>query len=158
MGNYYFWIWRSVAIMQMMKKIFYPGLLIVLMAIIFGTLTNVAFAWPKPEQNACSITDFAYLEDASGEYSFEDISSPALANQFKPYPHNVLSLGITKSIYWIRFQLPPNEMSTATSTQLLQFKNPNIDKLDVFIPMTDHNLKALRRLGCRCYCGRRILF
>ncbi|HWR41922.1 diguanylate cyclase [Sporomusa sp.] len=123
----------------MTKKACLIVLVTLLTSIISNGLFNIVYAGQKSEHNIHSITDFEFVEDAGGEYSFDTISSPSFANRFKQYPHEVISLGITKSVYWIRFQLPPNDPQAMTASQLLQFKNPNIDKIDIFIPVADNN-------------------
>ncbi|SMC89375.1 sensor domain-containing diguanylate cyclase [Sporomusa malonica] len=113
--------------------------LVTLVSIISNGLFNTVSAGEKSKHNIYPITDFELMEDAGGQYSIDTIRSPGFTNQFKQYPHEVISLGITKSVYWIRFQLPPNDPQTMTASQLLQFKNPNIDKIDLFIPIADQN-------------------
>lgn len=100
---------------------------------------KIVFAGQMTEHGAYSITDFEWIEDANGEYSFDDISSSRFSNQFRPLPQEVISLGITKSAYWIRFRLPPNDTVPQGNGLFLQFNNPNIDKMDLFIPVADNS-------------------
>lgn len=123
----------------MAQKFFRIGLSIFLIAIISNEFINVVFAWRNTEDKAYFITDFESFEDSSGEYSFESISSPGFNNQFTRCSQKVISLGITKSIYWIRFKLPLNDRSAMSASQLLQLNNPNIDKIDVFLPIADNS-------------------
>lgn len=122
----------------MTKKYWIIELLAILTIISSGFLDR-AYASQKSEHSAYPITTFELIEDVRGEYDFAAISSPVFANQFKQYPHQIISLGITKSIYWLRFQLPPNNPGAITAGQILEFGNPNIDKIDLFIPVNDNS-------------------
>lgn len=122
----------------MLNKPFHLGVMIILAAITFCSFMNEAFASQAFTRNAVSIAEFEYVEDASDEYSIDIIHLPAFADRFRQHPHKVISLGISKSVYWIRFRLPPNDESTVAASQLLQLSNPNIDKLDLFIPIDDN--------------------
>lgn len=125
---------------KMMVKTFRISFLVILITMLSNGLPNVVFAWQSLEQrNVCSITNFEFIEDTSGVYDFETIISNTLTNQFQKYTEKVISLGITKSVYWIRFRLPHNDDNTMEFSQLLQLNNPNIDKIDVFIPVADNS-------------------
>lgn len=123
----------------MAKKVFCIKIAICLVAIFCLSFINSAFAWKDFEHNSYVITNFEIMEDPHGEYRFDMISSLAFSDQFKPYFQDVISLGITKSVYWIRFQSPSKEISARDTCQLLQLNNPNIDKIDVFIPVADNS-------------------
>jgi len=112
------------------------------LTIISSSFLDTAYASQKSEHGAYPIATFELIEDVRGEYDFAAISSPVFANQFEQYPHEIISLGITKSIYWLRFHLPPNNPDAITASQMLEFKNPNIDKIDLFIPINDTSTVA----------------
>lgn len=124
----------------MTKKSFYIILLLVLGIVLFNGFVHVAYAWQKIEQKAYTITDFEFIEDVGGEFSFDEIRSLAVTNRFKPSPQSVISLGITQSVYWVRFQLPTEDRSAIGTSQYLQLNNPNIDKIDVFIPVAGNTI------------------
>lgn len=129
-----------LTVIKMMVKTFHISLLVFLITILSNGLPNVVFAWQSLEQpNVYSITNFEFVEDSCGVYDFDTISSYAFTNQFQQYTEKVISLGITKSVYWIRFHLPRNDDNTMEFSQLLQLNNPNIDKIDVFIPVADNS-------------------
>lgn len=79
------------------------------------------------------------MEDPNGQFSLDEILSPAHNDRFKPYPQEVIALGITKSVYWFRLRLPPDRL---LPQQLLQFNNPNIDRLDVFFPVESNTTSS----------------
>lgn len=123
---------------KLMLKISRISLLLILIMIFINGLPNVVFAWQRLEQpDVYSITNFEIIEDVNGVYDFAAINSDAFTNQFQQYTEKVISLGITKSVYWIRFHLPHNDNKAMEFNQLLQLNNPNIDKIDVFIPVAD---------------------
>lgn len=127
---------------KMRAKTLRISLLVILITILFNGLHNTVFAWQSLEQpDVYSITNFEIIEDSNGVYDFDTISSNAFTNQFQRYTEKVISLGITKSVYWIRFHLPRNDDNTMEFNQLLQLNNPNIDKIDVFIPVADNSSK-----------------
>jgi len=107
--------------------------------LLFILSLHTAFAGEKQGFDGYySITDFEIFEDVNGEYDFTTISSPAFAGQFHPSKQDVISLGISKSVYWVRFLLPSlHDMSDKHANQLLQLANPNISKLDLYIPVVN---------------------
>lgn len=127
--------------MQMITQVLFV-LLVALVSIISGGVFNSVYAGEQSRHSLYPITDFQVLEDTSGQYTIDTVSSTGFISRFNQYPYQVISLGISKSVYWIRFQLPPNEPQTMTASQLLQLKNPNIDKIDLFIPVADQNTTA----------------
>ncbi len=117
------------------------GLLTLLAVMIAGGFTGAVQAGVQFGYNMYPVTHFEYLEDAAGGQTLDNVRSPGLM-RFQPYPHGVISLGITKSVYWLRFQLPPNEPDTITTGRLLELQNPNIDRIDLFIPVADNTAPA----------------
>lgn len=97
------------------------------------------FAQDQLESNSYCISNFETIEDPIGRYSFDEISSEDYSNQYRAYPGKSLSLGITKSVYWIRFKLLPSHTGDISPGQLLQLDNPNIDKIDIYIPINNKN-------------------
>lgn len=81
------------------------------------------------------VNDVEFFADDDGRYDFETVSAPAFAAAFQPYPHRTISLGITKTVYWLRFRIPPRESGeTAADSQFFQLDNPNIDRIDLYVP------------------------
>jgi len=94
-----------------------------------------AFAKEHMELGSYSISAFEIIEDPRGSYSFDEISRADYSNQYVAYPEKILSLGITKSVYWIRFRLLAPNTGKGVAGQLLQLNNPNIDKINIYIPI-----------------------
>lgn len=96
---------------------------------------NSVLAKENIESSSCSIANFEILEDQAGIYSFEEISSSDYASQYRNYPGEVISLGITRSVYWVRFK----QRGETVPNPFLQLNNANIDKIDVYIPTLNKN-------------------
>lgn len=79
----------------------------------------------------------------AGTYDFATISSPAGADKFQPCPQDAISLGISKSVFWIRFLLPPADLQNGTPKRVLQLGNPNISKIDLYIPVYEGKTDAI---------------
>lgn len=107
-----------------MRKLPLIGLIIFIIGLSIYALSSAGF-----QNHAYRITQYELVEDVNGEYSFDTVSAPDFANQFKPYQHDTIALGITRSVYWFRFTVPMQE-----AYQLLQINNVNINNLDIFIP------------------------
>lgn len=111
------------------------GLCLVMLLVAFSSIFSpVAEATTGEQFFKYPISQFEILEDANATYDFDTINSGGLGQQFQPYSEQVISLGITKSVYWVRFRLPYSATDSAPN-QLLQLTNPNIDKIDVYIPV-----------------------
>lgn len=103
-----------------------------------------AWAGEKAADNDCyPITNFEIFEDVAGTYDFATISSPAGADKFQPCPQDAISLGISKSVFWIRFLLPPADLQNGTPKRVLQLGNPNISKIDLYIPVYEGKTDAI---------------
>lgn len=90
------------------------------------------------QRNIYSISKFEILEDPHGVYNLATVCSSDYSSKFQPTSDKVISLGITKAVYWIRFYIPNDGKATGLK-QYLQLNNPNIDKIDVFIPVYADN-------------------
>ena len=122
------------------KRIFSINLLSFLFALLWSLSPSMSFAsQPMEQPTSYPITHFEYIEDARGVYDFTTILSSPLVGQFQHYNKTVISFGITKSVYWIRFYLPHNNDDALEFGQLLQLNNPNIDKIDLFLPVADYS-------------------
>lgn len=120
-----------------MKVYFQKIITVFLLLLIFSLHT--AFAEEKQGSDGhYSVRNFDIFEDVNGSYDFNTISDPAFAEQFQPSKQDVISLGISRSVYWVRFLLPSmNDASENDATQLFQLANPNISKIDLYIPVVN---------------------
>lgn len=89
-----------------------------------GNLTSEGF----------SVQEFEILEDIQGKMTFDQINSFASHLTFQTYRGDELSLGITQSVYWVRFKAPVIVSDKPIGGWLLQLNNANIDNIDLFIP------------------------
>ncbi|WP_378954937.1 diguanylate cyclase [Pelosinus sp. sgz500959] len=121
----------------MVRKIIIRGLFlcVLLLALTVLKMDGVS-AREGMELSSYSISDLEISEDSMGTYRFDEISRMDYSNQYIPYSEKTLSLGITRSVYWVRFKLLVPNTGEIVSGQLLQLNNPNIDKIDIYIPIT----------------------
>jgi signal transduction histidine kinase len=73
------------------------------------------------------------LEDASGELTIDEVSSPEFDSQFTPSQAEVPNYGFTDSAYWVRFRLD-NETSQAAE-RLLEVGFANMHFVDLYSPL-----------------------
>lgn len=83
--------------------------------------------------SALSLKNFEIFEDTEGSLSFADISSQS----FEPYREDTIFLGISKSAFWLRFVLPPGTYEELDHRYLLEFDNPSISKIDLYLPVRE---------------------
>lgn len=77
-------------------------------------------------------THLAYLEDPAGTFTIEQVSSSAYADQFTPSSDHPLNLGVTSSIYWLRFQV--DNRATLPTEWLLETQFPSLHALTFYRP------------------------
>lgn len=121
---------------KMVIKLFRAGIFTILTMLLFCVLSPKTFALSKaapPPSDKMHITSLEILEDSDGSYDFAGIISGAFAGRFQRYDESIISLGITKSVYWVRFRLP--EIVDSDDRLLLQLNNYNIDKIDLYMPV-----------------------
>lgn len=111
-----------------------------MVAIINTLIVNMAIA---SEKNSYSATNFQILEDVNGSYRFSEIISPEWNERYLDYPEEMLSLGITKSVYWVRFKLPAEVIGKSPEDYFLQLNNPNIDKINLYMPTIDKEVNYI---------------
>ncbi|MBP2629532.1 MAG: periplasmic/7TM domain sensor diguanylate cyclase [Firmicutes bacterium] len=106
---------------------------------------NLHSAWAGEKQGTderCAITNFEFFEDVNGGYDFDTVRSIEFEKKFQQYQQDTISLGISKSVFWIRFVVPPNDAPKLDMKQLLQLSNPNIGKIDLYIPVINDSAEA----------------
>jgi two-component system, sensor histidine kinase LadS len=118
-------------------KLYFQKIITVFLLLFILSLHTVFAGEKQGIDGYYSITDFDIFEDVNGAYDFTTISSPAFAEEFQHFKQDVISLGISKSVYWVRFLLPLNDTSEKDAKQLLQLANPNISKIDLYIPVVN---------------------
>lgn len=77
-------------------------------------------------------THLGYLEDPAGNFTIEQVSSAAYADQFTPSANHPLNLGVTSSIYWLRFQV--DSRATLPRQWLLETQFPSLHALTFYHP------------------------
>lgn len=102
-----------------------------LLFLLWGINSNYAEA--RESHSGLLITDFDIVEDKAAKYNIQTVSAPDFADQFQHYKKNTISMGITQSVYWVRFILPDDPAEGMR--RLLEFSNSNFSKIDVYIPV-----------------------
>jgi two-component system, sensor histidine kinase LadS len=80
------------------------------------------------------VADAAVLEDAQGQWTFEQVSSPDMAGQFKAWgqERGQINLGFSKSVYWIR--VPLQRQAEAPTSWVIEVPFFQLNTLDFFAP------------------------
>jgi signal transduction histidine kinase len=96
------------------------------------------------------------LEDPSGALSLADVQRAPYAQQFDRSAAPMLGFGLTKSAYWLRFQV--KNPGTAPIAWILEISYPPLDDIRLFASHQDGRMEE-RRTGDRMPFGsREILF
>jgi len=100
---------------------------------------------PDPSSPPVMLTDeqdhyplgmhLAYLEDPTGNLTINQVSDPAYADQFTPSQSEPLNLGLTGSIYWLRFRV--NNQAVLPAQWLLEMQFPSLHALTLYSPSPD---------------------
>ena len=88
------------------------------------------------------------FEDASGQARIEDVSSPALADRFKPHDSATLNAGYSRSVFWLKVDLlyRPTQ-ANAPRNWLLELAYPPLDHLDLYLADAMGRLQLAGRTG-----------
>jgi PAS domain S-box-containing protein len=73
-----------------------------------------------------------YLSDSTGALTLDQVQSPGYAAQFVVSQQDVLNLGFTRAVYWVRGRLL--KRSVAPLAWLLEIAGPFTDLIDVYLP------------------------
>jgi len=93
---------------------------------------------------------FMVFEDVSQNYDLATVSDPAFAGQFYSYADADLSLGVSASVFWIRFPLPDAAV-IAAGDGVLELANPGISWIRLYFPIeTDGRLQYIEKTGGQC--------
>lgn len=96
---------------------------------------NPTYVGAKELYSGLSVTDFDVLEDKNAEYDIQTVSGPKFSAQFHHYNQDAISMGISQSVYWVRFILPDVVHDNDEIKRFVEFSNSSFSKIDVYIPM-----------------------
>ena len=88
------------------------------------------------------------FEDVSGEATIADVTSPALAGNFKSHHKDTLNAGYSHSAFWLKVDLdyrPGNP--AAQRAWLLELAYPPLDHLDLYLPDENAGYRLAGRTG-----------
>lgn len=123
-------------------------MLLYIVAFFWTSFSGIAEAGVLYQQPAQRITAFESFEDPEGVFDFSTVSAPEFSGNFQKNDADSIFFGITKSVYWVRFSLPPGQNSK--DLRILQLANPNFSKIDLYIPLqtgTESRQWTERQLG-----------
>jgi signal transduction histidine kinase len=83
------------------------------------------------------------LEDKDCQWTIQDLLSPEFSTPFKPATESMLNPGITKSAWWVRFELV--DSTNNGNHWVLAVNYPGINKVDLFI--VDSSQEVLTKHG-----------
>jgi PAS domain S-box-containing protein len=84
------------------------------------------------------------LRDDDGEITYEQVRSPAIADQFRPNSADSINYGFTTSTYWYRLKLrlPPSDHAEPQDW-VLEIDYPPLDYIDLYIARGTNTQKVL---------------
>ncbi|RZK13458.1 MAG: chromosome partitioning protein ParA, partial [Flavobacterium sp.] len=88
-----------------------------------------------------SYAEIEYLEDKTNRLTFEDISKPEIASNFRVNKNYTPKNYNTSSSYWYRFKIKHNNVSD--KNWMLEFFDQSIYDVNLFVPDSNGNYKAL---------------
>jgi signal transduction histidine kinase len=126
------------------------SIIIVLIALILAHSPALAQGSAPPTQEPLILTDeqgqyplglhLDILEDPGGELTIEDVSSPEYAARFEPSQEAVPNYGLTESVIWLRLRVRNETLST--NQWLLESAFPNLNYLDLYLPLDEGGFKV----------------
>lgn len=79
--------------------------------------------------------DVQYYEDKEKTLTFDAVTAPTMASQWKSYDKQTLSFGFKRSAYWLRFAL--RNPSPQQNDWLLEIAFATLDSIELYSPHTD---------------------
>ncbi len=111
-------------------------LIFALLVLLLGAIPSPAAAPPLTIEQSVDAYRLGLhldlLEDPGGRLTLSQVSSPEMAGQFRPSTSANPNLGITRSVYWVRFSLR-GEMDPG-KTWLLEIANPQLNSIQLYLP------------------------
>jgi len=113
-----------------MKK--HPGYLLILLLLIFNNAFADSIAEFSNSENIIGLGKYVQiLEDKSQKLTFQEAIS---SNQFVVSKEQILQLGITPSVFWIKIQI---KNSSSSESLLLRLEHPLMDEVVLYTPLSD---------------------
>ena len=100
----------------------------------------------KVDQHIFNFSEIEVLEDQASQFSFQQISSTAFKNKFKPSLKSTPQTNNFKTTYWYKINIKHN--SEAGNRFLLELFDQTIDHLTIYIPKSDGRYEV-KELGDR---------
>lgn len=110
--------------------------IILLALLIFVLLFKIVVSSPVDENKPKApipILSIEYMEDTSGLISLEEVQSEEFDGSFLQHTGSTLSIGQSRSIWWIRMKL--DSLPIGDSHKYLYINNPTVEKAVLYIPV-----------------------
>ena len=85
------------------------------------------------------------LRDPGGELTIQDVTSPAIQDQFTPSQVETPNFGYQRAVYWVRFQV--RSQAEQTSHWVLEQGFANMHYMDLYLPNPDGTGYLVRESG-----------
>jgi len=119
---------------------------------ISGCLTSVAAnpasANKQPNDRVSKISLGQYsqiLEDPQGILTIEDVTQEPASKRFRPNNRSNISLGMTRSTYWIRFRVPAK--SALSNNLMIVCDSATLKEVTLYLPLKNHDRDYMEMSG-----------
>lgn len=85
------------------------------------------------------------LEDPQGIFTIEAVSQEPVRKRFRPNNKSNISLGMTRSTYWIRFRLPAE--STLSNNLIIVCDSATLKEVTLYLPLKNHDRDYMEMSG-----------
>ncbi|MEJ2600415.1 MAG: 7TM-DISM domain-containing protein, partial [Anaerolineales bacterium] len=85
------------------------------------------------------------LMDASGELTFQEVSSAAYQDRFTPSQVDVPNFGFQKAVYWVRFRV--RSQAEQNRNWVLELNFINMHYVDLYLPSADGSSYLVKESG-----------
>ena len=134
------------------KLIFIVFFLNMVLIAISGCLTSVAAnpasANKQPNDRVSKISLGQYsqiLEDPQGILTIEDVTQEPASKRFKPNNRSNISLGMTRSTYWIQFRVPAK--SALSNNLMIVCDSATLKEVTLYLPLKNHDRDYMEMSG-----------
>ena len=119
-----------------------PSFLVGILFLFIGSYASGTPLFPSAGSNYELDSHIYYLEDPNKSYDINQILSPEQTSQFQKNTSGTLNVGLTKSAWWVYFDL--QNSSEFPVTWFLEIAFATIDTIELYVPKGDGSYRVLR--------------
>lgn len=111
-------------------------ILIAILMLLFCTLfIQIAITSSSSINKSSNFAAFsiAYMEDASGTMTLEEVLAKEIAGSFMPMDRSTLSKGQSRSTWWVRIKL--ESLPLGSGSEYISISNPTVEKVVLYLPV-----------------------